>query len=162
MYLILQSDDLSCSYRLGNFGACFIPSICKPDDAQLYAARPGMRIWKAGMDGKVSNTFLFKELLSQNHPEIPILFYEGTIPIVRSDYQFGPLFLLNEKYLVTCNETCLYVINPENNTVVGSQRKLGHVLDISVTKNEIFILRKNSNRNLIRIGFYPESKGGKL
>ncbi|KAK3093129.1 hypothetical protein FSP39_011469 [Pinctada imbricata] len=54
------------------------------------------------------------------------------------------------------------MINPEDNVVIGSQSKLGHITDVAVTNNEIFILRKNTNRNLIRIGMYPEGRGDSL
>lgn len=135
--------------------------MCKPEDAQLYACRPGARIWKAGMCGTVSNTFLFKELINSTHSEIQLLLKNG-IPATRvSDHQFGPLMLYMEKYLVTWNESSLYVLSPEDNSVVGSQRALGAVVDVAVTEDEIFILRKNNERNLIRIAVYPEKKGGK-
>ncbi|XP_061173817.1 tectonin beta-propeller repeat-containing protein 2-like isoform X2 [Saccostrea echinata] len=146
----------------GPFGACFIPAMCKPEDAQLYACRPGARIWKADMNGTVSNTYLFKELLNSTHSEIQLLYKNG-IPSSRvSDHQFGPLLLYMEKYLVTWNETSLYVLSPEDNSVVGSQRALGAVVDVAVSEDEIFILRKNNERNLVRVAVYPEKKGDTL
>lgn len=147
----------------GQFGACFIPAMCKPEDAQLYACRPGARIWKADMNGIVSQTYLYKELLNSTHPEIQLLFKNG-IPASRvsADHQFGPLSLYMEKYLVTWNDSSLYVLCPEDNSVVGSQRALGAVVDVAVTEDEIFILRKNNEKNLIRIALYPEKKGESL
>eukprot|EP00105_Crassostrea_gigas_P024495 XP_011444749.1 PREDICTED: tectonin beta-propeller repeat-containing protein 2 isoform X2 [Crassostrea gigas] len=144
----------------GQFGACFIPAMCKPEDAQLYACRPGARIWKADMNGLVSQTYLYKELLNSTHPEIQLLFKNG-IPASRvsADHQFGPLSLYMEKYLVTWNDSSMYVLCPEDNSVVGSQRALGAVVDVAVTEDEIFILRKNNEKNLIRVALYPEKKG---
>ncbi|XP_062587133.1 tectonin beta-propeller repeat-containing protein 2-like, partial [Saccostrea cucullata] len=127
-----------------------------------YACRPGARIWKADMNGTVSNTYLFKELLNSNHSEIQLLYKNG-IPASRvSDHQFGPLLLYMEKYLVTWNESSLYVLSPEDNSVVGSQRALGAVVDVVVSEDEIFILRKNNERNLVRVAVYPEKKGESL
>eukprot|EP00105_Crassostrea_gigas_P024491 XP_011444745.1 PREDICTED: tectonin beta-propeller repeat-containing protein 2 isoform X1 [Crassostrea gigas] len=147
----------------GQFGACFIPAMCKPEDAQLYACRPGARIWKADMNGLVSQTYLYKELLNSTHPEIQLLFKNG-IPASRvsADHQFGPLSLYMEKYLVTWNDSSMYVLCPEDNSVVGSQRALGAVVDVAVTEDEIFILRKNNEKNLIRVALYPEKKGESL
>ncbi|XP_078316066.1 tectonin beta-propeller repeat-containing protein 2-like isoform X2 [Crassostrea virginica] len=143
----------------GQFGACFIPAMCKPEDAQLYACRPGARIWKADMKGTVSNTYLFKELLNSVHQEIQLLFKNGMPASRVSDHQFGPVRLYMEKYLVTWNDSSLYILSPEDNSVVGSQRALGAVVDVAITEDEIFILRKNNERNLIRVAVYPEKKG---
>lgn len=153
---------MSFNSSTGQFGACFIPAMCKPEDAQLYACRPGARIWKADMNGIVSQTYLYKELLNSTHPEIQLLFKNG-IPASRvsADHQFGPLSLYMEKYLVTWNDSSMYILCPEDNSVVGSQRTLGAVVDVAVTEDEIFILRKNNEKNLIRVALYPEKKGGK-
>lgn len=153
---------MSFNSSAGQFGACFIPAMCKPEGAQLYACRPGARIWKADMNGIVSQTYLYKELLNSTHPEIQLLFKNG-IPASRvsADHQFGPLSLYMEKYLVTWNDSSMYILCPEDNSVVGSQRALGAVVDVAVTEDEIFILRKNNEKNLIRLALYPEKKGGK-
>lgn len=145
---------------LGNYGACFIPGLCRPEDAQLYAARPGLRVWKAGVDGVVLNTNLFKDLLSQPHQDIPIIPYEGQTrtQLKSSDQQFGLLLLYQEKYLVTWSSSHLYLLNPDNNTVVASQARLGILVGIAVTKDDIFILRKNTSRNVVRLGLKPLAK----
>ena len=56
-------------YREGLYGACFSSSqSVKP---KIYATRPSMRVWEAGLNGKVSLTHRLKELLSV--PPSPIL-----------------------------------------------------------------------------------------
>ncbi|XP_053393854.1 tectonin beta-propeller repeat-containing protein 2-like isoform X2 [Mercenaria mercenaria] len=141
---------------VGNFGASFIPAMCKPEDAQLYASRPGFRIWKASINGSVLNTFMFKELLSQSHIEIPVLDFEVT-NIIKSENpnQFGQLLLFRDKELVAWNDSCLYVLDPENSSVIGSQKHIGIVKYVAVTDCEIFVLREGTDRNLIRISDRP-------
>ena len=70
-YLLLPLYSLSVRlfYREGLYGACFSSSqSVKP---KIYATRPSMRVWEAGLNGKVSLTHRLKELLSV--PPSPIL-----------------------------------------------------------------------------------------
>ena len=141
---------------MDNFGAVFIPAMCKPEDAQLYCARPGFRIWKASINGTVNNTFMFKDLLSQPHNQIPVgAFVVTSIEKGVPATQFGPLLLYMKNYLVTWNQSCLYVLDPENSMVVGSQKYIGKIQSVVATGNEIFVLRRNTNRELIRISTEP-------
>lgn len=145
-------------YSPGPFGGVFIPGLCKTEDAELYAVRPGMRIWQACMDGTVKATYLFKELISNPHPEILLLFNEG--PSSKSgDVQFGRVLLYMDKYLVTWNTSALYILSPSDNEVIGSQGNMGIIEDVAVTDDEIFVLRKKTERNLIRIATKPENTG---
>lgn len=48
----------------GKFGACFIPGLCKQSDLTLYASRPGLRLWRAGVQGTVQATFLLKDVFA--------------------------------------------------------------------------------------------------
>ncbi|XP_021379917.1 tectonin beta-propeller repeat-containing protein 2-like isoform X1 [Mizuhopecten yessoensis] len=145
---------------LGNYGACFIPGLCNPEHAQLYAARPGLRVWKAGIDGIVLNTNLFKDLLSQPHRDVPIIPYEGQTrnQLKSSDQQFGTLLLYRDKYLVTWSSSHLYLLNPDNNTVVASQARLGVLVGVAATEDDLFILRRNTSRNVVRLGLKPLAK----
>ena len=62
-----------CFDSLGNYGACFKPDICRPEDAILYVSRPGLRLWKSNISGVVLNTFMFRDLLNVNTPTIVVL-----------------------------------------------------------------------------------------
>ena len=130
--------------------------MCKVEDAQLYASRPGFRIWKASIQGTVSNTYMFKELLTQNHPDIEVMNYEVTrINRAHNTNQFGVLRLFRGGELVTWNDSCLYVINAETLTVVGSQRQVGFIRQVAVTETEVFVLREGTSRIRIRIARTP-------
>ncbi|XP_060581801.1 tectonin beta-propeller repeat-containing protein 2-like [Ruditapes philippinarum] len=140
----------------GDFGACFIPAMCKPENAQLYASRPGFRIWKASVSGSVLHTYMFKELLNQSHYTIPIIDFKVT-NIIKSQNpnQFCQMLLFRDKELVTWNDSCVYLIDPENSSVIGSQKHIGLVKNVAVTDCEIFVLRAGTDRNLIRISDRP-------
>jgi hypothetical protein len=45
--------------------------------------------------------------------------------------------------------------------VIGVTFHAGNILSVAVTNDEIFLLRKNTDRNVIRIAECPESLGGK-
>lgn len=54
----------------GRFGACFLPALCKQSDLQVFAARPGLRLWRSDVTGQVEDTRLLKPLFnSQVHQE---------------------------------------------------------------------------------------------
>lgn len=133
--------------------------MCKPEDAQLYAARPGFRIWKASISGSVLHTYMFKELLSQPHDTIPVIDFNVT-NIIKSQNpnQFCQMQLFRGKELVTWNDSTLYLIDMENSAVIGSQRHIGLVKNVAVTDCEIFILREGTDRNLMRISDRPMSR----
>ena len=61
----------SCS--LGPFGATFVPGILSPSDAVIFTARAGLRVWRAGMDGVVQSTMMFKELIQGNVKDLDLL-----------------------------------------------------------------------------------------
>lgn len=144
---------------LGEFGACFIPAMCKPEDAQLFAARPGYRMWKASINGTVLQTYIFKDLIAQHQVEIPLLHFQVTnIEKYPSTNQFGPLHLFRDKMLVSWDSSCLYVINPEDTSIVGLQRHIGRIKYVAVSDGEIFVLRLGTDRNLIRISDRPISR----
>lgn len=46
----------------GRFGACFLPALCKQSDLEVFAARPGLRLWRSNIRGQVEDTHLFKSL----------------------------------------------------------------------------------------------------
>lgn len=146
-------------FRHADFGACFIPAMCKPEDAQLYASRPGFRIWKASVNGSVINTLMLKELLTQSHTQIPLLDFQVTnITKSKNPYQFGHMLLFRDKELVTWNDSCLYVIHPETSSIVGLQNHIGMIKVVAVTDSEVFVLREGTDRNLIRIAEHPISR----
>ncbi|WAR18488.1 TCPR2-like protein [Mya arenaria] len=140
----------------GDYGGCFIPAMCKVEDAKLYATRPGLRVWKASISGTVVNTYIFKELLAAPHPQIPLLDFKVT-NIVRPPTvsQFGPLLLFRDRDLVTWNETTLYVLNSDSLEVVASQTNMGLIRGVVVTEGEIFVLRHGTSRNVVRIAESP-------
>ncbi|XP_034721787.1 tectonin beta-propeller repeat-containing protein 2 [Etheostoma cragini] len=48
----------------GRFGACFLPALCKQSDLQVFAARPGLRLWRSDVRGQVEETRLLKPLFN--------------------------------------------------------------------------------------------------
>ncbi|CAC5385613.1 TECPR2 [Mytilus coruscus] len=144
----------------GKFGAVFIPGLCKPEDAELYACRPGLRIWKSKMDGSVISTYLFKELINNPHPTLELLPFNRKIRMFLPEAQFGPLSLYKEKYIVTWSDSSLFILNMDNTSVIGGTFHVGTIQNIAVTNDEIFILRKDTDRNVIRIAERPETLAG--
>lgn len=140
----------------GNFGACFIPGLCKTDDAKLYAARPGCRIWLSDIKGTVCNTHIFKDQISSGVREIPLL-RPGRNIAPNMELQFGRLHVFREKQLVTFSQSTLFILDPAMNKVVASQSKLGGIVDVAVTGDEIFVLRRHTEDMVVRIAENPET-----
>ncbi|KAK7104074.1 hypothetical protein V1264_018848 [Littorina saxatilis] len=140
----------------GNFGACFIPGLCKVEDALLYAARPGCRVWLASISGAVLNTHIFKESINAGVHEIPVLRPSKSTFNPNAELQFSRLLIYKEKQLITYNTTTLFVLDPKMNRVVASQNRLGGIVDVAVHKDEVFVLRRHNEDSVIRIALEPE------
>ncbi|KAK7481188.1 hypothetical protein BaRGS_00027621 [Batillaria attramentaria] len=140
----------------GNFGACFIPGLCKTDDAKLYAARPGCRVWLSDIHGTVCNTHIFKDQLTNGVRDIPVL-RPGRNTAPNMELQFGKLHIYREKQLVTYNQSTLFILDPALNKVVASQNRLGGIVGVAVTSGEIFVLRRHAEDSVIRIAENPEN-----
>ena len=106
-----------CFTRPGQFGACFIPELCKPDDVKLYAARPGCRLWLADTQGTVKSTHIFKDPLSHEVPEIPLL-AAGKLQLQQEGFQFGKLLWMHNRSLISWSSSALVVLDPVNNRYV--------------------------------------------
>ena len=131
-----------------------------PEDAELYACRPGLRIWKSKMDGSVTSTYLFKELINNPHPTLELLPFNRKSKMFLPESQFGPLHLYKDKYVVTWSDSSLFILNTDNTSVIGGSFHVGPICHIAVTNDEIFVLRKDTDRNVIRIAERPESLAG--
>ncbi|ESO90159.1 hypothetical protein LOTGIDRAFT_233953 [Lottia gigantea] len=137
----------------GNFGACFIPEMCKPSDAKLYACRPGSRVWLANIGGTVLNTFIFKDVLSDTNPIIPIKTLEKN---KNADTRFGRVYMYQDNEILTYNNNTMFIIEPSTSQIIGVQDKIGEIIDLAVNRDEIFVLRKNTELALIRLAYKPE------
>uniref|UniRef100_A0A0B7B5U6 Tectonin beta-propeller repeat-containing protein 1 n=1 Tax=Arion vulgaris TaxID=1028688 RepID=A0A0B7B5U6_9EUPU len=141
------------------FGACFIPDMCKTDDAKLYTARPGCRLWLSDVKGVVLNTHIFSEPLSSAVPEIMLL-SAGRLQVGQPEFQFGVLKCFRGREIVTWSSCALVVLDPESNRVVARQSRLSGIVDVAVVDDtgEIFLLRRHAEARVVRIAATSELK----
>ena len=134
---------------LGNYGAVFLPGAYQMKEAVIFASRPGLRLWKANVNGNVQATYLFKDLLQKSKEGIELL--SSLVPKRRAtkgrDYSFGPLMIFDETLLVTHDQDTLFVIDPGLGTFVGYLTEVGPILDLVVYRDEILILRNTEALN---------------
>ena len=157
-------------FRLGTFGATFMPGSVMLSEAVLYAARPGLRLWKADTNGIVHTTLIFAnsseqlQLLSRNNSSaVTANFVETetkTAAVVFPTAQFGLLQVYCGGLLVSHTTTDLLVVSPDDaKQILFSHTASGEaILDVSVNRDEIFVLRKPSGcdtRPLIRLAQRP-------
>ncbi|TKS86229.1 Tectonin beta-propeller repeat-containing protein 2 WD repeat-containing protein KIAA0329/KIAA0297 [Collichthys lucidus] len=100
----------------GRFGACFLPGLCKQSDLQVFAARPGLRLWRSDIRGQVEDTRLLKPLFNTQFELFP---RPGPIGAYRpSDRQLGLLTcFLREGWIVSWNEYSIYVLDCLNEPI---------------------------------------------
>ncbi|CAG9816312.1 unnamed protein product [Phaedon cochleariae] len=142
---------------LGSYGGIICQNSYKPSDTCLYCSRPGLRIWISDVEGNVQKTLLFKELLTKECSEVPII-----NPIAHNLHYFKPqrepafgiLLPFNEKLLVTYNNDVVYILDPQEMTVLSTISHLRSVLNVATHKDEIFVLEED--RSLIRVSYKPE------
>ncbi|KAL0820111.1 hypothetical protein ABMA28_006051 [Loxostege sticticalis] len=126
--------------------------------AAAYCARPGLRLWRADAQGTVHQTLLFKDAISN-----PLTVAELLNPAARKhshtdrEYNFGPLYVFREHFLVSHNEHILYILDPRSLTAVAVVDDLRRILSVSVSKDEIFVLE--GARSLLRLAHAPEPAG---
>lgn len=71
------------------------------------------------------------------------------------DGQFQDLQLLAAKYIVTHCDNNLWVLDPDNNSVLGCHGNLGRIMAVATTDSEIFVLRDDTECPVLTITFHP-------
>uniref|UniRef100_A0A671YK70 Tectonin beta-propeller repeat containing 2 n=1 Tax=Sparus aurata TaxID=8175 RepID=A0A671YK70_SPAAU len=138
----------------GRFGACFLPALCKQSDLQVFAARPGLRLWRSDIRGQVEDTRLLKPLFNSQIPQFELFPRPDPIGAYRpADRQLGLLScVLREGWILSWNEYSIYVLDCLNE--VTALESSGDIVSVSCCDNEIFILK--GDRDIIRLSNSPE------
>lgn len=140
----------------GKFGACFQPALCKQSDLVVYAARPGLRLWRTDVRGRVGETHVLKPLFNQDVPHFELFPRSGPTGGYRpSERQLGMIScFLKEGWVLSWNEYSVYVVDCTNQVIIGGLESSGDIVSVSCTENEIFILK--GDRDILRISNCPE------
>ncbi|KFP32023.1 Tectonin beta-propeller repeat-containing protein 2, partial [Colius striatus] len=142
----------------GKFGACFIPGLCKQSDLTLFAARPGLRLWKSDVHGTVQATFILKDVFAGGIKTFEL--YPRLEPPDRGSYSSPEKHLglvscfFREGWVLTWNEYSIYLVDTVNQALIGGLEGYGDIVSVSCTNNEIFLLK--GDRDIIRISSRPE------
>ncbi|KFV59671.1 Tectonin beta-propeller repeat-containing protein 2 [Gavia stellata] len=142
----------------GKFGACFIPGLCKQSDLTLFAARPGLRLWKSDVHGTVQATFILKDVFAGGIKTFEL--YPRLEPPDRGSYSSPEKHLglvscfFREGWVLTWNEYSIYLLDTVNQALIGGLEVYGDIVSVSCTNNEIFLLK--GDRDIIRISSRPE------
>jgi len=145
---------LSTRFRAGPFGATFQPGLLTPSEATLYAARPGLRLWKADINGSVQKTLIFansatnwrtvfEKYLSQSESETSI----ATVDLPTA--QFGLLQFYSSGLLLSFTSSDVFIISPEAaDWIEFVYSDVGNgILDVAINRDEIFVLRQPSEED---------------
>uniref|UniRef100_A0A8C7VM41 Tectonin beta-propeller repeat containing 2 n=1 Tax=Oncorhynchus mykiss TaxID=8022 RepID=A0A8C7VM41_ONCMY len=140
----------------GKFGACFQPGLCKQSDLLVYAARPGLRLWRTDVSGHVVDTLVLKRLFNQEVPQFELFARPGPTGGCRPhERQLGVVScFLREGWVLSWNEYSVYVLDCLNQVIIGALESCGDIVSVSCTENEIFILK--GDRDIVRISNAPE------
>ncbi|KAB5562495.1 hypothetical protein PHYPO_G00018440 [Pangasianodon hypophthalmus] len=140
----------------GKFGACFQPALCKQSDLLVYAARPGLRLWRTDVRGRVQETHVLKPLFNQDVPQFELFPRSSPTGAYRpTDRQLGLVTcFLKEGWVLSWNEYSVYIVDCTNQVIVGGMESCGDIVSVSCTENEIFILK--GDRDIMRISNCPE------
>eukprot|EP00066_Takifugu_rubripes_P028769 XP_011618035.1 PREDICTED: tectonin beta-propeller repeat-containing protein 2 [Takifugu rubripes] len=140
----------------GRFGACFLPGLCKQSDLEVFAARPGLRLWRSNVQGQVEDTHLLKSLFKMQIPHFELFPHAGPVGAYRpADRQLGLLHcFLNAGWILSWNEYSVYVFDYLEEVMIGALDSGGDIVSVSCCDNEIFILK--GDRDIIRLSNSPE------
>ncbi|TDG98465.1 hypothetical protein EPR50_G00200540 [Perca flavescens] len=125
-------------------------------DLQVFAARPGLRLWRSDIRGQVEHTWLLKQLFNTQIPEFELFPRPGPIGAYRpADRQLGLLScFLRDGWILSWNEYSVYVLDSLNQVLIGALESSGDIVSVSCCDNEIFILK--GDRDIIRLSNSPE------
>eukprot|EP01135_Chromosphaera_perkinsii_P001110 Nk52_evm60s158 gene=Nk52_evmTU60s158 len=162
--------------REGRFGGCFRECV-GPEGIVVYAARPGTRLWEADVVGTVLSTTNFKqELASKQTWGVPTFELEENInsQTIEADsnigpstpkgtLQFGRICALPGGLVLSWSESQLYVLSPNDATVVeyhtsdplskGNACDLSEIESVSICGSEIYLLHANAyNKGVLEKG----------
>ncbi|XP_076834111.1 tectonin beta-propeller repeat-containing protein 2 [Brachyhypopomus gauderio] len=140
----------------GRFGACFQPALCKQSDLLVYGARPGLRLWRTDVRGRVQETHVLKPLFNQAVPQFQLFPRSGPTGAYRpSDRQLGVVScFLKEGWVLSWNEYSVYIVDCTNQVIIGGLESSGDIVSVACTENEIFILK--GDRDIMRVSTCPE------
>ncbi|XP_029349066.1 tectonin beta-propeller repeat-containing protein 2 isoform X2 [Echeneis naucrates] len=146
----------------GRFGACFLPALCKQSDLQVFAARPGLRLWRTNVRGQVEETHLLRPLFNSQVPQFQLFPRPGPGGGYRpSERQLGLLnCFLRESWVLSWNEYSLYVFDCVHEVIIGALETSGDIVSVSCCDNEIFVLK--GDRDIIRLSNSPEGLASNL
>uniref|UniRef100_A0AAQ5Z5B9 HPS5-like beta-propeller domain-containing protein n=1 Tax=Amphiprion ocellaris TaxID=80972 RepID=A0AAQ5Z5B9_AMPOC len=152
---VLQLGTKPCKSS-GRFGACFLPALCKQSDLQVFAARPGLRLWRSDIRGQVEDTRLLKPLFNTQIPQFELFPRPAPIGAYRpAERQLGLLScFLREGWILSWNEYSIYVLDCLNEVIIGALESSGDIVSVSCCENEIFVLK--GDRDIIRLSNSPE------
>ncbi|XP_026856108.2 tectonin beta-propeller repeat-containing protein 2 [Electrophorus electricus] len=140
----------------GRFGACFQPALCKQSDLLVYAARPGLRLWRTDVRGRVQETHVLKPLFNQAVPKFQL--FPRSVPAGSyqpTDRQLGVVScFLKEGWVLSWNEYSVYIVDCTNQVIIGGLESCGDIVSVACTDYEIFILK--GDRDIMRISNCPE------
>ncbi|XP_060118865.1 tectonin beta-propeller repeat-containing protein 2 [Heteronotia binoei] len=142
----------------GKIGACFIPGLCKQSDLTLFAARPGIRLWKSDVRGTVQATYILKDVFAAGMKSFEL--YPRMERTDKGSYNFPERQLgliscfFQEGWVLSWNEYSIYLLDTVNQALIGSLEGSGDIVSVSCTENEIFLLR--GDRDIIRLSSRPE------
>ncbi|XP_072221896.1 tectonin beta-propeller repeat-containing protein 2 isoform X2 [Leuresthes tenuis] len=148
--------------KSGRFGACFLPALCKQSDLQLFAARPGLRLWRSDVRGQVEDTRLLKPLFNTQIPQFELFPRPGPVGAYRpAERQLGLLScFFREGWILSWNEYSVHVFDYLNEVMIGTLESSGDIVSVSSCDNEIFILK--GDRDIIRLSNSPEGMAANL
>ncbi|KAJ7990937.1 hypothetical protein DPEC_G00292060 [Dallia pectoralis] len=140
----------------GKYGACFQPGLCKQSDLLVYAARPGLRLWRTDVRGQVEDTLVLKPLFYQEVPQFELFCRPDPTGGYRpQERQLGVVScFLREGWVLSWNEYSVYVLDCLNQVIIGALESSGDIVSVSCTENEIFILK--GDRDIVRLSNTPE------
>ncbi|RDD44357.1 Tectonin beta-propeller repeat-containing protein 2 [Trichoplax sp. H2] len=132
-------------------GACLWTN---DDQISIYACRPGLRLWKADVQGKVQTTMIFKDAIIKGmYPPIAMLgcFSLPTSTDYEENLQFGLVRKFNNQYLCIWYSHYLWIIDPLKQVIVGGSIDVGNIIDVALTDTDIYLLRIGNEKPLLKL-----------
>lgn len=111
---------------------------------RAFCSRPGARVWEVDAEGTVLRTHHFKEALASSPVNITTdhtLDNNNRLISKHSEQpvNFGRLFVILTRYLLTYTGDAVFVLDPERSDMVLWCNQLRDIVDIRVTNNVLYV-----------------------
>lgn len=158
--------QIGTKLRDGHYGACFV-KLVNVGDVRIVCSRPGARLWQVDFDATVTYTYRFRDIATQKPASVIHLGNSNDVHLSVTDYtsaeydlpeafNFGKVYFIAERFLLTYTNDVLYVIDPNTSILLFWTNRYSNIRDVKFVNNYLYIQTDNFHIETVFISSLEE------